>query len=44
MSTDLVEEESPEQLREDRAAAKAWSSVAELILERPQRSALHQAP
>ena len=32
MSTDLVEKESPEQLREKtRAAAKAWSSVAELI-------------
>lgn len=32
MSTDLVEKESPEQLREKtRAAAKAWSSVAERI-------------
>lgn len=37
MSTDLVEKESPEQLREKtRAAAKAWSSVAELIWNDPK--------
>lgn len=37
MSTDLVEKESPEQLREKtRAAAQAWSSVAELIWNDPK--------
>lgn len=37
MSTDLVEKESPEQLREKtRAVAKAWSSVAELIWNDPK--------
>ena len=37
MSTDLVEKESPEQLREKtRAAAKAWSSVAERIWNDPK--------
>lgn len=37
MSTDLVEKESPEQLREKtRAAAKAWSTVAERIWNDPK--------
>lgn len=37
MSTDLVEKESPEQLREKTsAAAKAWSSVAERIWNDPK--------
>lgn len=37
MSTDLVEKESPEQLREKtRAAAKVWSSVAERIWNDPK--------